>query len=228
MTPPDTPEESAGEVDAAQAFEDLRGEVAQLRRSVQGLSGEWKANRPPDYTVTLGAIAKGMANVAGRLELIEGHPALELTPEQHRDAIAQAGSALMREAAQKLDHATAVVGAEQRELAAMIGTMRGKWKQLEWLMWTGLAAFFFGLLICPMFVRVLPFGWDAQIAAFILQADRWHAGQALMQSDDPAGWATLSAEVSLVEPNHAALTACREAAAKLKKAQSCAIVVPAP
>jgi hypothetical protein len=110
----------------------------------------------------------------------------------------------------------------------MIGTMRGKWKQLEWLMWTGLAAFFFGLLVCPMFVRVLPFGWDAQIAAFILQADRWEAGQALMKAEDPRDYSELLDASRLVKANQEALTACRAAAAKLKKAQPCAIVVPAP
>ena len=47
-----------------------------------------------------------------------------------------------------------------------------------------------------------------------------------MKSADPAGWATLAAEVNLVEPNHAALTACREAAEKTKKEQHCVIAVP--
>ena len=49
-----------------------------------------------------------------------------------------------------------------------------------------------------------------------------------MQSTNPMGWATLAAEINLVEPNHAALTACREAAARTKKEQRCAIVVLAP
>jgi hypothetical protein len=30
---------------------------------------------------------------------------------------------------------------ERRELVAMIGTMRGKWKQWEWLAWTAIGAF---------------------------------------------------------------------------------------
>jgi uncharacterized protein DUF6118 len=48
-----------------------------------------------------------------------------------------------------------------------------------------------------------------------------------MNSTNPAGWATLAAEINLVEPNHAALSACREAAARTKKEQRCVIVVPA-
>jgi hypothetical protein len=223
-----TTEEPAGEVDAAQAFEDLRTEVTALRRSVESLPEELESHRPPDYTVTLGAIAKGLATVAGRLESIEGHPALKLTPEQHSQAIARAGSGLMREAAEKMYSATTAAERERQALTGLIGSARTRDKQLRWLAWTGGVALLVGLLASPILARLLPFGLDGRIAAYILQADRWHAGQALMQSDDPAGWATLSAEVSLVEPNHAALTACRETAAKLKKPQSCAIVVPAP
>ena len=85
-----------------------------------------------------------------------------------------------------------------------------------------------GLLLSPFAARLLPFGWDAGVAATILHADRWSAGQALMRSADQDAWTTLAAEVSLVEPNHDALTACREAAARTKKEQHCVIVVPAP
>ena len=66
------------------------------------------------------------------------------------------------------------------------------------------------------------------MAAAIMHADRWHAGQALMKSSDAGGWATLAAEMNLAEANHDALSACREAAERLKKEQRCTIVVPAP
>ena len=49
-----------------------------------------------------------------------------------------------------------------------------------------------------------------------------------MKSTNPGGWAVLVAEMNLVEPDHVALIACREAAARTKKAQHCSIVVPAP
>jgi chromosome segregation ATPase len=34
----------------------------------------------------------------------------------------------------------------------------------------------------PLFARVLPFGWDGEVAAFIMRADRWGARSALMQT----------------------------------------------
>jgi len=61
--------------------------------------------------------------------------------------------------------------------------------------------------------RLLPFGWDAGVAATILNTDRWNAGQALMRSTNPVGWATPAAEMNLVEPNHATSSVSRSGAA---------------
>ena len=88
----------------------------------------------------------------------------------------------MHKSVREFEGAMAAAVTERRELAAMIGTMHGKWKQWEWLGWTGIGAFFLGLLISPMFARVLPFGWDGHVAAFIMNADRWRAGSALMKA----------------------------------------------
>jgi len=118
----------------------------------------------------------------------EQHPAIRLTLAQHQQAIAAAGDNLTNKAVRELDSATAAAVAERRELAAMIGTMRGRWKQRKWLAWTGSGAFFLGLLISPMFARVSPFGWDGRVAAYIMQADRWGAGAALMQAGNLEAW----------------------------------------
>ena len=37
-------------------------------------------------------------------------------------------------------------------------------------------------------LNVLPFGLDGGVAAYILQADRWEAGAALMQTGNPQAW----------------------------------------
>jgi hypothetical protein len=219
-------DESSG--DAARAFEDLRAEVSVLRRSVELLPEEWEANRSPDYTESHGQITQGLSKVVGRLQVIEQHPALKSTPAQYQAAILAAGQDLMSRAAFNMDRAAEAFDEEQRNLAGVIGTVLTQRKQLEWLAITAAATLLLGLLVSPFAARLLPFGWDAAVASSILQADRWHAGQALMRSSDPAGWVTLAAEINLAEANHDALTACREAAARTKKEQHCAIVVPAP
>jgi len=213
---------------AEQAFDALRAEVAGMRQTLRSLPEVITKGRPTvDYTETLGAIAKKLEIVGNFMAAIEQHPAIRTTPAQYSQTMAAAGEGLILKSVRELDSAKAAAVEERRELAAMIGTMRGQWKQWEWLGWTGGAAFILGLLISPAFARVLPFGWDGQVAAFIMNGDRWAAGSALMKAQSPEAWNVLMAAGKLTADNSAALAACREAAAKTKKEQRCTLVVPA-
>jgi len=216
-----------GAADPAQAFEDLRAEVSELRRAVEALPGVWEESRPPDYTPSLGTIAQGMATVESRLAGIEQHPALRLTPEQHQQAVAQAGNMLMREAVQKLDRAAQDAERERHQLAGLIGTARRQDEQRNWLLWAASGALVVGLLVSPFVAGALPFGGDSAVAAVIMNANRWNAGIALMQAGSPDGWRGLADASNLVRVNQEALAACREAAEKAKKEQRCTITVPA-
>jgi hypothetical protein len=91
-----------------------------------------------------------------------------------------------------------------------------------------LGAVALGLLISPLFARLLPFGLDGRVASFILHADRWNAGAALMQAQSPEAWRALMVAGKLATNNSEALGACRDAAAKTKREQRCTLVVPAP
>jgi len=216
-----------GPTAAERAFDALRAEVAGMRQAMRSLPEVILKNQPADTTETLGAIAKKLEIVGNFMAAIEQHPAIRTTPAQYHQALAAAGEGLMHKSVRELDSAKAAAVAERRELAAMIGTMRGQWKQWEWLGWTGIGAFILGLLISPMFARVLPFGWDGHVAAFILNADRWNAGAALMEAGSPEAWRHLKSAAALLQPNESALAACWEAAAKTKKEQRCTVVMPA-
>jgi hypothetical protein len=216
-----------GAADPAQAFEDLRAEVSVLRRAIEALPGAWEESRPPDYTPSLGTIVQGLAAVENQLAGIEKHPALRLTPEQHQQAIAQAGNVLMREAAQKLDRAAQDAERERHQLAGLIGTVRKQDEQRNWLLWAASGALVVGLLVSPFLAGVLPFGGDSAVAAVIMRADRWNAGIALMQVGSPDGWRGVAEASDLVRVNQEALATCREAAARVKKEQRCTITVPA-
>ncbi|SRR6266404_91868 len=217
-----------GPTAAEQAFDNLRAEVAGMRRALQGLAETLRQLSPVDYTETLGAMAKRLEILGSTMAAIEQHPAIRTTPTQYNQAIAAAGEGLMLKSVRELDSAKAAAVAERRELAAMIGTMRGQWKQRKWLGWTGIGAFILGLLISPVFARVLPFGWDGHVAAFIMNGDRWGAGTALMKAGNPEAWRGLMNDFNLVKSNQEALAACHEAAAKTKKEQHCSVIVPAP
>lgn len=114
--------------DTAQAFEDLRAEVSVMRRAVEALPRALAANQPPppDYRSDVGKVVQMLAAVVGRLDVIEKHPALRLTPEQHRQAVASAGSELMRDAAGKLDQAARGHAQAAGQLAGMIGGCGGR------------------------------------------------------------------------------------------------------
>ena len=213
---------------AERAFDALRAEVAAMRPVMRSLPEVILKNQPADTTETLGAIAKKLEIVANFMAAIEQHPAIRTTPAQYNQAIAAAGEGLMNKSVREFDSAKVAAVAERRELAAMIGAMRGQWKQWEWLGWTGIAAFILGLLISPMFARLLPFGWDGHVAALIMNADRWGAGTALMQAGNPEAWRGLMDDFNLVKSNQEALATCHEVAAKTKKEQHCSIVVSAP
>jgi hypothetical protein len=213
---------------AERAFRALTAEVGGARQAVRALQEAWERQPPVDTTETLGVIVSRLNTVAQSLALIEKHPALKLTPDQHARAVVLAGEGLLRAAEQKFDGAARDFTRAQRELVEVVGTIRERHQQWEWLAWTALGAFFLGLLISPLFARVLPFGWDGQIAAFIMHADRWNAGESLMQAESPEAWNVLMAAGKLTADNSSALGACRDAAAKMKKEQHCIITVPAP
>jgi hypothetical protein len=224
----DPKDEDDGTVDAAQAFEALRAEVAGLRQVVEALPAAWEACRPPDTTPTLGGIVQGLTGVTARLEAIERHPALRLTPEQHRQALAQASGGLLRDAARELERAAQGVAHERRQLSQLVGSARQRQEQRAWLATTGLAAVVAGLLLSPLVASALPFGLNGQVAALILREDRWHAGAALMRAASPETWSELAAATQLARANDAKLGSCRAAASKAGKDQRCTITVPAP
>jgi|SRR5579859_4130592 len=213
---------------AERAFRALTAEVGGARQAIRALQEAWERRPPVDTTETLGVIVSRLNTVAQSLALIEKHPALKLTPDQHARAVVLAGEGLLREAEQKFDGAARDFTHAQRDLVEVVGTIRGRREQWAWLAIGAGTAMLVGILISPVLASWLPFGWDGQVAAYIMRADRWDAGSALMKAQSPEAWNVLMAAGKLTADNSAALAACRDAAAKAKKEQRCGIVVPAP
>lgn len=216
----DTPEQEDGG-DPAQAFAALQAEVAALRQAIEAAA----EHQAPDYSPDLGRIVQGLNHVGATLEAIEAHPALRLTPEQFGQAMARAGRELMSEVAQKYDRARQDAERERHQLAGMVGTMRGKREQRLLLTAIPAAVFVFTLLASPVLLGELPFGWNTNAAATVMQADRWDAGGALMQAANAQGWNDLVAASALVRANQDALAACQQAADNDGKDRRCTIVV---
>ncbi|MBU6298999.1 MAG: hypothetical protein KGJ79_03530 [Alphaproteobacteria bacterium] len=211
--------------DPAQAFEDLRAEVSVLRKAVEALPLAIRDNRSPDYAQDLAVIGKGLDEIGAQIEALRSYPALRMTPEQQGQSIANAGSALIREVAQKFERATQEADRERYNLAQMVGTLHDKQDQRFWLMMVGAVAFVIGFAAFPFVSRALPFGMNANIAADIMKANQWDAGIALMKSGSPAGWAQLVADADLANANRDKIVGCQKAAAKTKKEERCTIIV---
>ncbi len=77
---------------AAQALEALRAEVGCLRQGIELVyrqCQEAKSAACPgvDCSLTLGQMQKALQAMQGRLQTIEGEPALTMTPEVYRNRI---------------------------------------------------------------------------------------------------------------------------------------------
>ncbi|MEK4031503.1 DUF6118 family protein [Methylocystis sp. IM2] len=212
---------------AAAAFQDLRAEVAALRGSIDAFPAAVQDTRPPDYAPTLGAIVKAIQGVEKRLAIIESHPAIRLTPEQHGRAMERAGAATLREAMETFRSEAAAIGLERRQLGQIIGaalTQEDQWRRQLWFAGAGAIV---ALVLFPLIAAFAPGG--TYLAALAMgETDRWQAGGVLMHAGSPEGWREFVSAATLARSNADAIRACREAAAKAGKEQKCVIAVPGP
>jgi hypothetical protein len=210
-----------GAGDPAQAFEALRAEVAALRQAIEAAA----ERQAPDYSPDLGRITQAVNGVIDGLEAIEAHPAVRMTPDQFGQAMTRTGRELMNEVAQKYDRARQDAERERHQLAGMIGTLQRKRDQVFWLGAVCFATFVFTMLASPVLLGELPFGWNTNAAATVMQADRWDAGSTLMQAASPQGWQDLVAASELVRDNQDALATCQQAVDNAGKTERCIINV---
>lgn len=221
----DTTEQDQAEVDPARAFAALRAEVGALRRAVEALPEALEEARAPDYGSELGHMVKSLEMAAAKLEAMEKHPALRLTPEQHQAAVARASEGLMRDALQKLDRATQEAERERHQLARMIGTIRTKRDQLFWLIAIPVLVFALTLFASPILLGWLPFGWSSDVAAIVMGEDRWDAGWSLLRAADPAGWERSVDAWNLVNKNFAQFEKCIKYKANSLKTKNCIVTL---
>ena len=170
---------------AAEAFEALGAEVAQLRLALEGLP-----TTAPDYTPTLAAIAQSLA-------AMEAHPALRLTPDALASQVRQASEAAQQQGRRELANAVQRVdaaGADLERLADRQRTGREQVRQVAIMTAVGAIA---GVIVWVSFsgpiARTLPPSWSVpeRMAAATLRLDRWGAGVRLMASANPQEWARI-------------------------------------
>ena len=206
---------------AEAAFDRLRDELLAGQNSV---AAELKRL---DCSETLGVIVQ-------RLQAIEDHPALTMTPQQFGQALRAASEAVEKRAEQQFygviqgldgvarDLKGRLAGAHERRLqnrllamAAAVGLVVGAG------LWVGLSG--------PL-ARAMPASWAApeKMAAATLGLDGWSAGQRLMRWASPWGFLVAVQGDRLVRANRDALAKCEAAAQRSGQALHCVLTGPPP
>lgn len=177
---------------AAHAFGELRAEISLLRRAVERLTDERTSQ--PDYAPSLEAIAKRLEDVCASIQRLSERPALKLTPEAMVREIATAATASRERDQEMLQSAAVNMNAAAGNLSAALAGARSAAEQNQELLHNRVAFAVAGMVtfaILPGAVaRSLPVSWAVpeRIAARMLGADMWQAGQRMMAKADPERW----------------------------------------
>lgn len=212
--------------DAARAFEDLTAEVRVMRRAMEAL----EAKKPVDYAPTLAALTQELERLTSATTAMARRPAVALTPESYAAELRRATEAAARPAAAELQRVQTLTSTLERAL----GGIRTRAEQRRWVLRAaigGIAAgvFIWALLLLPM-ARLLPESWHLpeKLAAGVVGADRWTAGERMMASHGPDAWNRIVRAAELEKANREALDECENDAARTGKPQRCNIQVSPP
>ena len=192
-------QETTREVDtslAAHAFGELRAEISLLRRAVERLTDERTSQ--PDYAPTLEAIARRLEDVCVSVERLSERPALKLTPQAMAREITAAATTSREGDREMLRSAAASMNGAAGNLSAALAGARSAAEQSRELLRNRIAFALAGMVtfaILPGAVaRSLPVSWAVpeRIAAKMLGADMWRAGQQMMVRANPGRWEQLA------------------------------------
>ena len=209
------------------AFTQLEGEIALMRRAIEQWAAEKTDIDSPDYSSTLGEMAK-------RLAAIEDKPAMTITPEDMASRIAAAAANARREdrtvlAEARKQHDEAAYGLER--LLGTATTIADQRRHLLLAMGSGLLAGMLLWSIMPgVILRALPASWhmpESMAAHIIGEPSLWEAGSRLMQAGNPHGWQAIVDAAELRRSNRDAINACLQRAARTKAPVRCTVKVRA-
>jgi len=180
---------SAESTDAAAAFEALRREVALLNVAVAGLAAERAP--APDYSETLGEIAKGVSVAVGRLGKVMTSPSFALSPADLARQIAAAGEEARRQDRASVYQAQEALQRSARDLDGWIDRARLASLQNWRLVQAGAVGVVAGTILCAslptVIVNAAPAGWawPEKRAAQMLRRDMWSAGERMLEMANP-------------------------------------------
>jgi len=218
--------------DPAEAFEQLRGEVALLRRAVEGLTAARETIDMPDYEPTLVRTEAVLGLLAGHVDAMRKSPAMSLTPETMGGRLNASVTEAMNAVRGQAQASKAALDGAVGDLRSLTAAVRRADAQKRWLMIAGGGGVLAGLLLYAMFAgpvaRLMPTSWqwpERMATRMLAEQNAWDAGQRLMRTAAPESWRTIVAASPLAEGNREAIQRCRKAAEKVNKPVRCTIEV---
>jgi hypothetical protein len=149
----DTPESAVPVDEAAAAFQELRQEIALMRRAVAGLSAEHASIEVPDYSQTLGQMGKALNVILRTNKELSEAPALRMNAQNWAEQIAAAGRTARQADRDALDRARLGFDEIARVMSASLDSARTAEKQLVWVLCAAGGGLVVGVLIGAVIAR---------------------------------------------------------------------------
>lgn len=220
---------SDDEPSATEAFEQLRAEVALLRRAIEGLATATVDTAAPDYSPTLAGLRKAIDGVGERVAALAGDP--PVTSNQMAAGIAAVAAHARNEGQRELAQAKGALEKAVRDLVQAAGAVRAVRTDRRRLVVAAVGGVVAGIglwtsLSGPI-ARALPENWQApeRLAAATLGLPRWDAGRRLMARADASSWRDLADAGALVRANAKAIQECQKRSARRGRGTTCEISV---
>jgi len=150
----DTSESTAPVDEAAAAFEELRQEIALMRRAVAGLSAEHAAIEVPDYSQTLGRMAAALNAILKTNKGLAEAPALRMTAQNWAEEIAAASRTARQADREALNQARVGFDEITRGLTASFASARTADAQFNWVLGAAGGGLAVGTMVGAMMVRI--------------------------------------------------------------------------
>jgi hypothetical protein len=151
----DTPESTAPVDEAAAAFEELRQEIALMRRAVAGLSAEHASIEVPDYSQTLGQMAAALKAILGTNKELSESPALRMNAQNWAEQIAAASRTARQADREALDRARSVFDEVSRAMSASLDSARTANTQLIWMLCAAGGGLIVGVIFGVMIAQLV-------------------------------------------------------------------------
>ena len=132
---------------AAKAFEALRDEVADLRRSINQLSQNIQLIPTQDYRRTLAEILRAQDNMSGEIKELKSHPAINLTPEGFINKLEEIKERVLEKERKRLRETEDTLRFNSKTIGNWVEQAREANRQNWWLVLASVLGFVLGALL---------------------------------------------------------------------------------